>query len=95
MGPRSEWLGEEINCRAVLNRNGAALLTVLSQTCTRALARSRIENAFTQPERFRSGFNIFVDVDVIDRALQAHAKRLFQLNPRCFARQGWLGVRGQ
>ncbi len=84
-----------------LERQGKRQATFLSQTCTRALAPSRIENAFAQPERFRNRFHIFVDVDVIDRALQAHAKRRFQLNPfaspwlrmfvKCFALQGFTG----
>src|SRR6266478_343136 len=43
--------------------------------------------------RFRSCFDVFIRIDVLNGTLQTHAQRCFQLNPRCFAGQGWLGVR--
>src|SRR5437588_2214573 len=39
-----------------------------------------IQNAFAQSQRFRRRLDVFIHVDVLDRALKAHAQRRFQLH---------------
>ena len=47
--------------------------------------RGCVENPLTQTQGFWCRFHVFVDVDVLDGALESHAERRFQLDALAFA----------
>src|SRR6202030_1593532 len=64
----------------LFNRSASDLSIKLSSRHGGALSRGRVEDPLAQTQRFRRRFHVFVAVDVLDRSLEAHRQRGFQLN---------------
>src|SRR5437899_10024215 len=63
----------------------------LSGPIGRPLSGRGIENMFSQPQRFGSRFDVFVDVDVFKSALDVHAQWRLQLNAFAFTLAAHVG----
>jgi len=51
----------------------------------------RVQNALAQAKRLRRRFHVLIYVDVLDRTLQGHPERRFELNPFAFALAAHVG----